>query len=66
MRVKEYLGKQTEKCEMCSDNSYGDKYRIVGELTDAVLRICIKCAKREIGGKRWQQKSQQLKKLQQR
>jgi hypothetical protein len=50
---------------MCSDVSYGEKYNAVGYLTDANLIICTKCAKRETGGKRWQAKSQQLKKLSQ-
>jgi len=62
MRVKEYLGKLNEKCEMCKSSSYGEKYIIVGQMTDAILRICMKCAKRETGGRSWPKRSQQLKK----
>jgi ribosome-binding protein aMBF1 (putative translation factor) len=65
MRVKKYLGRLNQKCEMCGSSSYGHTYLIVGQMTDAKLEICMKCAKRETGGKRWEARNQQLKKLSQ-
>ena len=63
--VTQYIGKIHYRCNMCGATEYSDTYEWVGEITKIKLNICNKCAKREIGGKVWQRKSQQLKKLKQ-
>ena len=65
MSVREYLGKFYYQCLMCTDLSFTEKYKWIGDITEKELTICAKCAKREIGGKKWQIKSQRLKKLKQ-
>ena len=60
--VVKYLGKVNEKCNMCHDIKYTDRYLWIGFITEQELRICAKCAEREGGRKIWKEKSQQLKK----
>ena len=65
MAVTKYIGKIHYRCNMCGDTEYNDKYEWVGDITKTKLNICHKCGRRESGGKTWQQKSQQIKKLSQ-
>ena len=64
MGVNEYLGKFNYRCEMCHRIEYSDTYKWIGDITKQELKICAKCARRE-GGKKWPEKSQQLKNLKQ-
>lgn len=61
--ISKYIGKTHNKCDMCKDSKYTDRYLWVGHITKEKLTICIKCAERENGKKTWEQKNQQLKKL---
>ena len=63
--VVKYLGKVNEKCGMCHDMKYTDRYLWIGFITQDKLRICAKCAEREVGKKSWKKRSQQIKKLSQ-
>lgn len=63
--VVKYLGKANEKCNMCHDIKYTDRYLWIGFITQENLKICAKCAEREIGKKLWKEKSLQIKKLSQ-
>ena len=60
--VTKYLGKHNYKCDMCYRHEYNDKYQWIGWITKQKLNICVKCAEREIGKKKWKEKNQQLKK----
>ena len=64
MSVREFLGKYYYQCQMCKAMEYDDKYKWIGRITEIELTICNKCAKRE-EGKKWKEKSQQIKKLSQ-
>ena len=63
MSVNSFIGKAYYRCGMCHSIETTDLYEWVGDITKTKLNICSKCAKREIGGKVWQKKSLQLKKL---
>ena len=64
MAVDKYIGKIYYRCGMCHEIEHNDKYSWIGTLTKQELKICAKCARRE-GGKKWPEKSQQLKNLKQ-
>ena len=63
--VVEFLGKYHYKCDMCKKAEYNDKYIWIGFITKDKLKICAKCAEREVGKKSWKKRSQQIKKLSQ-
>jgi uncharacterized membrane protein len=63
--IVKYLGKLNEKCGMCHEIKYTEKYLWIGFITQQKLSICAKCAEREGGKKVWKEKSQQIKKLSQ-
>ena len=52
MRPITHKGKKIFKCEMCG-NIGRDAYEWTAYITNIIMEICVKCAKREAGSKHW-------------
>ena len=52
MRPITHKGKKIFKCEMCG-NIGRDAYEWTAYMTNIIMEICVKCAKREAGSKHW-------------
>ena len=63
MGVVSYQDKTIFKCDMCKESSWGTANRFlwVGHITKEEIYICSKCAKREVGKKKWLELKEEMK-----